>query len=80
MLLSRSWILAEATSTLIQTFSIVFFLYLYYTYITYGKRKSNKQRAKGNKKRVKSNEQRGKGNEKRALQSYSKFNVWLIIF
>ena len=32
--------------TLIKTFSIMFFLSLYYTFITYDGRKSNEQRAK----------------------------------
>ena len=46
MLPSRFEILAEATSTLINKFSIVFFLNLYYTFITYNGRKSNEQQAK----------------------------------
>ena len=41
-------ILAEATSTLIQTFFIVFFL----NFITYDGRKNNEQRAKSNEKRA----------------------------
>ena len=41
-------ILAEATSTLIQTFFIVFFL----NFITYDGRKYNEQRAKSNEKRA----------------------------
>ena len=40
-----------------KTLSIVFFLNLYYTFITYDGRKSNEQRAKSNKQRAKSNEQ-----------------------
>ena len=58
MLSSHSEILAEATSTLIKIFSIVIFLNLYYTFITYDGPKSNEQRAKGNKQWAKSNEQR----------------------
>ena len=63
MLPSCPGILAEATSTLIKTFSSVFFLNLHYTFITYDGRKSNKQRAKSNAQSAKSNEQRAKSNE-----------------
>ena len=42
------------------------FLNLYYTFITYDERKSNKQRAKSNEQRAKSNKQRAKSNEQRA--------------
>ena len=66
MLPSRPGILAEATSTLIKTFSTVFFLNLHYTFITYDGRKSNKQRAKSNAQSAKSNEQRVKSNEQQA--------------
>ena len=38
--------------TLIKTFSVMFFLSLYYTFITYDGRKSNEQRAKSNEKRA----------------------------
>ena len=62
----RSGILAEVSSTLIKTFSIVFFLNLYYAFITYDGRKSNEQRAKANEQRAKANEQRAKTNEQRA--------------
>ena len=63
MLLSPSGILAEAKSTLIKTFSIVLLLLLYYTFITYNGRKSNKQQAKSNEQRTKSNKQRTKSNK-----------------
>ena len=77
MLSSHSGHLTEASSTLIKTFSIVFFLNLYHTYDwrksneqrTKSKEqraKSNEQRAESNKQRVKSNEQRAKSNERRA--------------
>ena len=38
--------------TLIKTFSVMFFLRLYYTFITYDGRKSNEQRAKSNEQKV----------------------------
>ena len=41
MLPSRFEILTEATNTLTEAFSIVFFLNLYYTFITYDGPKSN---------------------------------------
>ena len=66
MIPSRTWILAEATSRLIKTFSIVFFLNLYYTFITCNGRKSSEQRAKSNEQQAKSNAQRAKNNEQRA--------------
>ena len=66
MLPSHPGILAEATSTLIKTFSTVFFLNLHYTFITYDGRKSNKQRAKSNAQSAKSNEQRAKSNEQQS--------------
>ena len=66
MLPSRPGILAEATSTLIKTFSTVFFLNLHYTFITYDGRKSNKQRVKSNAQSAKSNEQRAKSNEQQS--------------
>ena len=73
MLPSRSGMLSEARSKLIEIFSIVFFLNLYYTFITYDEPKSNKQPVKSNKQRAKnneqwpkSNEQRGESNEQRA--------------
>ena len=66
-------ILIEARNTPIKTFSIAFFLSLYYTFITYDGRKSNEQRAKSkkqrairDKKRTKINKQRAKNNEYRA--------------
>ena len=65
MLTLRSWILAEATITLVKTFSIVFFLNFYYTFITYDGPKGNEQRAESNDQRVKSNEQRAKSNKQR---------------
>ena len=40
---SYSGILAGATSALINTLSMVFFLNLYYTFITYDVRKGNEQ-------------------------------------
>ena len=69
MLPSRPGILAEATSTLIKTFSTVFFLNLHYTFITYDGRKSNKQRAKSNAQSAKSNEQQSKSNKQRAKRN-----------
>ena len=70
MLSSHSGHLTEARSTLIKTFSIVFFLNLYHTYdwrkSNEQRTKSNEQRAESNKQRVKSNEQRAKSNERRA--------------
>ena len=63
MLPSGSWINTKATSTLIKTFFIVFFLNLYYTLITYGGRKSNEQQAKSKEQRAKSNKQQAKSNE-----------------
>ena len=48
--------LTEARSKLIKIFSIVLFLNLYYTFITYDGPKSNEQRAKSNKQRAKGNE------------------------
>ena len=66
MIPSRTWILAEATSRLIKTFSIVFFLNLYYTFITCNGRNSSELRAKSNEQRAKNNEQRAKSNEQRA--------------
>ena len=66
----RSGILAEAPSTLIKTFSIVFFLNLYYVFMTdektYDGRKNNEQRANTNEQRAKSNKQRVESNEQRA--------------
>ena len=65
MLHSRSGISAEATSTLINTFFIVFFLNLYYTFIVYDGRKSNQQRTKSKEQRAKSNEQRAKSKDQK---------------
>ena len=65
MLDSRSEISAEATSTLINTFFIVFFLNLYYTFIVYDGRKSNRQRTKSKEQRAKSNEQRAKSKDQK---------------
>ena len=48
MLPSRSWILAEATSTLNKTFFIMFFVNIYCTFITYDGRKSNEQKVTNN--------------------------------
>ena len=66
----RSGILAEVPSTLIKTFSIVFFLNLYYAFMTdeksYDGRKNNEQRANTNEQRAKSNKQRVESNEQRA--------------
>ena len=66
MLHSGSEILAEATYTPVKTFSIAFFLNLYYTFITHDGRKSNQQREKINEQRAKSNEKRAKSNKERA--------------
>ena len=66
MLHSGSEILAETTNTPVKTFSIAFFLNLYYTFITHDGRKSNQQREKINEQRAKSNKERAKINEKRA--------------
>ena len=63
MLPSRSIILSEAKSKLTKTFSVVFFLNLHYTFLTYDGPKSNEQRTKSNKQRAKSNKQRAKSNE-----------------
>ena len=57
MLHSGSEILAETTNTPVKTFSIAFFLNLYYTFITHDGRKSNQQREKINEQRAKSSEQ-----------------------
>ena len=76
MLSSHTGHLTEARSTLIKTFSIVFFLNLHHTYdwqksneqrtkSTEQRAKSDEQRAESNKQRVKSNEQRAKSNKKR---------------
>ena len=65
MIPSHPGILAEVKGTLIKIFFIVFFLNLYNTIITYDRRKSNKQLAKGSEQRAKSNEQRVKSNEQR---------------
>ena len=62
MLLLRFSILAEATNTLIKTFSFLFVLFLYYTFIIYDGRKSNKQQAERIEKRAE-NVQRAKSNE-----------------
>ena len=66
MLHSGSEILAETTNTPVKTFSIAFFLNLYYTFITHDGRKSNQQREKINEQRAKSNEKRAKSNKERA--------------
>ena len=66
MLPSCSEILAEATSTLVKTFCIVFFLNLYYAFITYDGRKCSEQRAKSNEHRAKSSKQQAKSNEQQA--------------
>ena len=63
---SYSGILAGATSALINTLSMVFFLNLYYTFITYDVRKGNEQWAKSNEQRTESNEQRAKSKKERA--------------
>ena len=60
MLSSRSGVLAEAASTLIKTLSIVFFLKLYYTFITYDWRKVT-----GHEQIITSNEQKVTGNEQK---------------
>ena len=46
--------------------SSIFFLNLYYPFITYDGQKSNKQQAKSNQQRAKINKQRAKSNEQRA--------------
>ena len=58
--------LAETTRTLMKIFSIMFFFNLYYTFITYDKRKKNERRAKSNKQLTKRNDQEEKSNEQRA--------------
>ena len=58
--------LAETTRTLMKIFSIMFFFNLYFTFITYDKRKKNEQRTKRNDQEEKSNEQRVKSNEQQA--------------
>ena len=74
MLPSRSKILVEATSTLIKTLSIVIFLNLYHTFITYDRPESNKQQAKSNEQRAKSNELREKvtSNEQKVTSNEQK--------
>ena len=60
MLPSCSWILAEATSTLINLFFIVFFLNLYYIFMNMMDEKvtSKEQEVKNNDQKVTSNEQK----------------------
>ena len=59
-------VLVEATNKLVKTFSIAFFLNLYYIFVIYDGRKSNKQQVKSNKQRPKSNKEGAKIKEQPA--------------
>ena len=68
----------QAISTLIIIFSIVFFLNLYFIFITYDGRKNKKQRAKSTKQRARSNKKRVKSLD--IKQPDIGLDIWMLNF
>ena len=77
MLPTRSEILAEAKNTLTRAFSIVFFLNLNYTLITYDVRKSknNEQKVTSNEQKIMSDNQRITSNQRKKRAKRNKQKV-----